>query len=252
MSTSAKVAVVTGAASGIGRATALKLASIGMQVVVADIDEPSGQDTVARIAKAGGEAQFVRTDVSRDEDCARMVSTALDRFGRLDCAFNNAGIAGPSVRMTEYGIADWQRIIGINLTGVFQCLVHEINAMRTTGGGAIVNTASVMGLSGTVGASAYTAAKHAVLGLTKCAALEYGREKIRVNAVCPGYIETALTMSPDSGPNERVLKSGLSRAAIRRMGQPEEIAEMVAWLLSDAASYVTGGAYPVDGGYNAG
>ena len=252
MSASAKVAVVTGAASGIGRATALKLASVGMRVVVADVDAAGGDDTVARILGAGGEAVFARTDVSRNEECARMVAVAVERFGRLDCAFNNAGIAGPSVRMTEYGLDDWRRIIDINLNGVFHCLVHEVNAMRAAGGGAIVNTASVMGLSGTVGASAYVAAKHGVLGLTKCAALEYGREKIRVNAVCPGYIETALTMSPDSGPNERILKVGLSRAAIRRMGQPEEIAEMVAWLLSDAASYVTGGAYPVDGGYNAG
>lgn len=245
------VAIVTGGASGIGRAAALRFAADGLRVVVADVDAQGGEETVALVAKVGGEARFVKTDVRREDDCARLVATTLKHYGRLDCAFNNAGITGPSLRITDLGAANWQRVLDVNLTGIFHCLAHEIPAMRASGGGAIVNTASVMGLSGTVGGAAYSASKHGVIGLTKSAALECGREGIRLNAICPGFVETPLTVGADSPFDERSLKAGLGRAAIRRLAQPEEVANLVAWLCSAQAAYITGGVFPVDGGYSA-
>lgn len=245
------VAIVTGGASGIGRAAAQRFAADGLRVVVADVDVHGGEETVALVTRPGGDALFVRTDVAREDDCAQLVAKTLERYGRLDCAFNNAGITGPTLRITEVGALSWQRVLDVNLTGIFHCLAHEIPAMRASGGGAIVNAASVMGLSGTVGGAAYSASKHGVIGLTKSAALEYGRDGIRVNAICPGFVETPLTVGADSAFDERSLKAGLNRAAIRRLAQPEEIANLVAWLCSVQAAYVTGGVFPVDGGYSA-
>lgn len=247
-----KVAIVSGAGSGIGRATALLLAREGARLVVADVAEDGGKATVEQIGALGGEAIFVRTDVTQDADCANLVAAALARYERLDIAFNNAGIVGYPLLTADYGTANWQRVIDVNLTGVFNCMTHEIPAMKQAGGGSIVNTASIMGLLGAVGGSAYCAAKHGVIGLTKAASLEYGRNGIRVNAVCPGYVETPMTVGDDSIFPSRKLQDGLGRAAIRRMATPDEVGEMVVWLSSDRASYITGASFPVDGGVTAG
>lgn len=251
MSNSARTAIVTGGASGIGRAAALCLARDGADIVIADLDEQGGAQTVAQVEALGRAAMFLRTNVAIDAECERLVARTLERFGRLDIAFNNAGVSGPSVRTAEYGFENWKRVIDVNLGGVFSCMTYELRAMRDAGGGAIVNTASVMGLSGTIGGSAYCASKHGVIGLTKTAALEYGRHAIRVNAVCPGFIDTALTTGPGAEFNQKSLDAGLRRAAVRRLGTAQEVAEMVAWLCSERASFVTGAVHTVDGGYSA-
>ena len=247
-----KVAIVTGGGSGIGQTTALLLAEEGARVVVADIAADGGESTVEQIGGSGGEAIFVRVDVTREADCSVLVAAALAQYGRLDIAFNNAGIVGYPLLTADYGVANWQRVIDVNLTGVFNCMTHEILAMNQGGGGSIVNTASIMGLLGAVGGSAYCAAKHGVIGLTKAAALEYGRNNIRINAVCPGYVETPMTVGDESIFPAHKLQDGIGRAAIRRMATPTEIGEMVVWLCSDRASYVTGASFPVDGGVTAG
>ncbi|MCY1426287.1 2,5-dichloro-2,5-cyclohexadiene-1,4-diol dehydrogenase [compost metagenome] len=218
--------------------------------MVADISLENAQATVAQIVEFCGEAIAVKVDVSSDADCQRMVEQTLERFGQLDIAFNNAGIGGYPLRTTDYGVENWQRVIDINLTGVFNCMVHELKAMQERGG-AIVNTASIMGLKGTVGGSAYCAAKHGVIGLTKASALESGRYNIRINAVCPGYIETPMTVGEANIFQDKKLMAEINRSAIRRMAKPQEVAEVVAWLSSEQASFVTGSAYTVDGGVTA-
>lgn len=245
-----KIAIVTGGAGGIGRATALMLARDGADVVVADIDEQGGRETVARIEQLGHGALFVRTDVSNEAHCATLIQRTLDHFGQLDVAFNNAGIIGSAKLTAEYGTADWQRVIDINLSGVFHCMRHELAAMRT--GGAIVNTASVMGLQGVVGGSAYCAAKHGVIGLTKAAALEYGKRGIRINAICPGFIATDMTLGAGSIMSDAKIQAGVAQTALRRIGEAEEVASVVAWLCSDRASFVTGAIHTIDGGFSAG
>ena len=243
-----KIALITGGGSGIGRATALAFAREGAKVVVADYNAEGGQRTVAMIKNAGGEAVFVATDVSNPKDAESIVARTVEKYGRLDCAFNNAGIEGEFVTTPECSIDNWRRVISINLDGVFYCMKYEIAQMLKQGGGAIVNTSSGAGLVGLPGAPAYVAAKHGVAGLTKTAALEFARANIRVNAVCPGFIRTPMV--------ERVLDRGvfdeqriIESEPIHRMGKPEEIAEAVVWLCSDAASFVTGVPMPVDGGY---
>ncbi len=247
-----KTALVTGGGSGIGRSASLAYAREGARVVVADVNVEGGEETVQRIKEAGGEAILVHADVSKPEDTQAMVAQAVEAFGSLDCAFNNAGISGGRDRhlTADYLEEDWDRVISINLKGVWLCMKAEIPKMVEQGGGAIVNTASIMGLIASPGSVAYMAAKHGVVGLTKAAALEYATAGVRVNAVCPGYINTPLVrplFDTHEGFEERVV----SRHPLGRLGEPSEIAEAVVWLSSDSASFVTGHSMPVDGGYTA-
>jgi NAD(P)-dependent dehydrogenase (short-subunit alcohol dehydrogenase family) len=246
------VAIVTGAGSGIGRASALALAAQGFRVAAADIDEAAACETAQRIEAAGSESFALRTDVTREDDCAALVARTVERWGHLDAAFNNAGIAGYPLLTVEHSLAQWQRVLDVNLTGVFNCLRYQMPAMKRGGGGAIVNTASIMGLRGGYGGSAYCASKHGVIGLTKAAALEGGRDGIRINALCPGYIDTPMTTGADSIFGDKKIDAALSRAAIRRLARPEEAAAMVVWLCSEHASYVTGASFTVDGGITIG
>ncbi len=242
-----KIALVTGAGSGIGRATALVFAREGAKVVVADIVVDGGEETVRQIKAAGGEALFVKADMARAAEVEAMVQKAVTIYGRLDCAHNNAGIEGATGKTADYREEDWDRVIRVNLTGVWFCMKYEISQMLKQGGGAIVNTASDAGLLGVPQMPAYVASKHGVVGLTKTAALEYAKSGIRVNAVCPGVIKTPMV--------ERITGQRAGRAErmaaiepVGRMGKPEEIAEAVVWLCSEAASFVTGLPMSVDGG----
>ena len=237
-----KVAMVTGAARGIGRASALAFAACGASVVVADVLEDS-EETVAQIEVMGGRALFVRCDVSSEDDVAAAVAGAVSEYGRLDLAHNNAGTFHP-VPLADLEVVDWERVIAVNLTGVFLCLKHQIAAMLGRGG-AIVNTASIWSFNGSPAQAAYAASKAGVLGLTRTAALDYGRSGIRVNAVAPGPIQTAMTAAV---PDE-IMASVIGRTAVDRYGQPAEIGEAVTWLCSDRASYVNGATLPVDGGW---
>jgi NAD(P)-dependent dehydrogenase (short-subunit alcohol dehydrogenase family) len=245
-----KTALVTGAGSGIGRAASLAYATSGARVVVTDVNIEGGEETVQMIKESGGEAILVHADVSRPTDTEAMVNQAVKAFGSLDYAFNNAGIGGGRDRhlTADYLEEDWDRVMAINLKGVWLCMKAEIPQMLKQGKGAIVNTASIAGLVGLSGTVAYVAAKHGVAGLTKAAAMEYAKSGIRVNAVCPGYIETPLI----EGVFDQVegYKETLeSRHPLGRLGQPDEIASAVLWLSSDAASFVTGHNMTVDGGY---
>ncbi|MEW6298922.1 MAG: SDR family oxidoreductase [Thermodesulfobacteriota bacterium] len=243
-----KVALITGGGSGIGRATAQIFAREGAKVVVADIVVAGGEETVQLIKAAGGEAVFVKADVARTTDVEAMVKKAVDTYGRLDCAFNNAGIEGVIRPTAEYGEEQWDRVLAVNLKGVWLCMKYEILQMLKQGGGAIVNTASVAGLVGLPGFSAYVAAKHGVNGLTRTAALEYAKSGIRVNAVCPGAIRTAMFergVRDNPGLEEQIV----AMEPVGRMAAPEEVGEAVVWLCSDAASFVTGLPMAVDGGW---
>jgi NAD(P)-dependent dehydrogenase (short-subunit alcohol dehydrogenase family) len=245
-----KIALITGASSGIGRATARIFAREGARLILADLAEAGGLETVKLVKDAGAEAIFVKTDVAKSADVEAAVARAIATFGRLDCAFNNAGIGGAGRLTHEYSEEEWNRVIAINLTGVWLCMKAELTQMLKQGSGSIVNTSSIMGLTGAIRVPAYTAAKHGVAGLTKAAALEYGRHGIRINAVCPAPIYTPMLMGafekrPDM--EERYARS----EPMKRLGQPEEVGEAVAWLCSDRASYVTGLPLPVDGGYMA-
>lgn len=248
-----KSALVTGGASGIGRATALAFAREGARVAVADMLEEAAQGTVTEIEAMGGQAMAIACDVTDDDTVKAMIAAAVDAFGGLDCAFNNAGIAPYQVNAGGQKIADvapeaWRRLIEVNLTGVWLCLRHEVAQMRAQGsGGVIINTASILGLVGSASSSAYVAAKHGVVGLTKTAAADHAEDNIRVNAVCPGYIETPMTEETMRRRGERIL----ARVPMARMGQANEIAEAVVWLCSPKASFVTGVSWAVDGGYTA-
>lgn len=241
-----KVALVTGASSGIGKAIAILYAAEGAKVIVSDVDEAGGADTVAEIKKDGGDAIFVKADTSKPEDNKNLVEQAVNHFGALHIAVNNAGIGGPLSPVGEYPIDGWDRVIAINLSGVFYGMHYQIPAMLASGGGSIVNMASILGKVGTKGSPAYVAAKHGVIGLTEAAALEYANQNIRINAVGPGYILTPLiTKSLD----EATLKTLVGLHPMGRLGASEEVAELSLWLNSDKASFVTGSYYNVDGGY---
>ena len=244
-----KVALVTGGSAGIGRSAALAFAREGAIVVVADVRADGGEETVALVNEVGSDAAFICTDVSESKDVKEMIAKTVLTFGRLDCAFNNAGFdGGPLHPFTDFPDELWDSVINTNLKGVWLCMKHEILQMRKQGSGTIVNNASVLGMVGSPNNPAYTASKHGVVGLTKSGALACARENIRVNAVCPAFIQTPPVLSKLSEDPE-LEKNIVSRHPIWRLGTPEEIAEAVVWLCSDAASFVTGHSLVLDGGY---
>jgi NAD(P)-dependent dehydrogenase (short-subunit alcohol dehydrogenase family) len=242
-----KVALVTGAGSGIGRATAIGFAQSGASVLVSDVNETSGAETVEMIAGTGGTALFQRCDVSKGDEVKALVARAVTDFGRLDFAHNNAGIN--SLMADEYQDDVWAMSLGVNLTGVMMCMREEAEVMLRAGKGAIVNTSSINGLVGNGAQPGYVATKHGVVGLTRHGALRWAQAGIRVNAVCPGVIETGMTAPLTANPEMRKVLDGMT--PMGRMGRPEEIASAVLWLCSDQASFVTGHAMVVDGGATA-
>jgi NAD(P)-dependent dehydrogenase (short-subunit alcohol dehydrogenase family) len=240
----------TGGGAGIGRATALALAGEGVSVAVADLLVATAEETSRMIEDKGGKAFSIECDVSKAGDVEAMLGKTIEIYGRIDCAVNNAGIGGPKIPIVDYPEEEWNRVISINLTGVWLCMKHEIRQMLKQGGGAIVNMASVGGLVGTAEISAYIAAKHGVVGLTKTAALECAQRNIRVNAVCPGAIRTAL-VEEVIAEHPEVEKFFSDMHPIGRIGEAKEVAEAVVWLCSDAASFVTGSTVTADGGMTA-
>jgi NAD(P)-dependent dehydrogenase (short-subunit alcohol dehydrogenase family) len=240
-----KVVLVTGGSSGIGRATALAFAEEGARVVVSDLKEKEGQETVKMIREKKGEAIFVSCDVSKEDEVKKLIEDTMKQYGRLDCAFNNAGTEGLSATTEECTIENWDHTINTDLKGVWLCMKHELPAMLKTGKGSIVNCSSIAGLVGFEALPAYVASKHGVIGLTETAALEYAKKNIRVNAVCPGAIQTPMLERVTKGEIETMAKED----PMGRIGKPEEIAQSVLWLSSDKASYVTGQALAVDGGW---
>jgi NAD(P)-dependent dehydrogenase (short-subunit alcohol dehydrogenase family) len=250
-----KIALVTGAGSGIGRQTALVMAREGAAVVVSDVNEEGGHETVDMVSQAGGEAHFIAADVSQESEVAALVDGTVARYGRLDCAHNNAGIGGPLVPLADYPTDEFDRVLSVNLRGVFLSMRYQLAHMLPRGAGSIVNTASTFGLVAFPQAPGYVATKHAVVGLTKAGAIENAASGIRINAVCPGAIRTPMvegqaeTLSP--GAPDVIFEQLNALAPIGRLGEPQEIGEAVAWLSSDAASFVTGTAMVVDGGWTA-
>jgi NAD(P)-dependent dehydrogenase (short-subunit alcohol dehydrogenase family) len=247
-----KSALITGGGGGIGRATSLIFAREGARLAIADAAADAAEETVALVNKAGGQAIALTGDVTDSCAVKAMIGAVVSAYGRIDCAFNNAGIAGYQVgaaglKTHEWSDESFDRMVGVNLKGVWLCMKHEIVQMLVQGGGRIVNTGSIAGLIGLPTSSAYVAAKHGVLGLTKTAALEYATDDIRVNAVCPGYIETKMTEDTMRRRGEELMRM----VPFRRMGKPEEIGEMVLFLCSDRSSYISGACYNVDGGYMA-
>jgi NAD(P)-dependent dehydrogenase (short-subunit alcohol dehydrogenase family) len=245
---STKICLVTGGGSGLGRATAIDLASHGNTVVVGDVNDEAGLETVAAIEAAGGQALYRHLDVADRESVTSTVDDICRRFGSIDCAINNAGIEGPRARLADYPDDEWQRVIAINLTGVFNCMKAELTAMLRQEGGAIVNVGSTASLRGSGLMSAYVATKHALVGLTKTAALEYAAHNIRVNVLCPGGFRTPMSERINRGD----FSSTAANTPMKRVAPAEEIAPAITWLCSDEASFITGAAHVVDGGRMAG
>lgn len=245
--TNQEVAVVTGGASGIGRSCAQLFAREGARVIVSDVAEDGGNETVHRITEAGGEAAFKAANVANPTDVEALIKFAQDTFGGLHALVNNAGIGGASAPIADYPLESWDQVIAINQSGVFYGMKYGIPAILSSGGGAIVNMASILGAVGIAGSVAYVAAKHAILGMTQNAALEYSAQGVRVNAVGPGFIETPLIAEIRQSP--QVYQALVQAHPIGRLGKPEEVAELTVWLCSSKASFCTGSYYPVEGGY---
>lgn len=246
-----KVAFITGAGSGIGRATAIAFANKGSRVVIADFSETGAQETLKLIKDLGGEAMVMKCDVRSEDDIKLALDKTISTFGRLDFAFNNAGSEQKAGSVADTSVEEWDRIMNINLRGVFLCMKHQLPLLKKQGGGVIVNTSSGAGVMGIKNGGAYTASKHGVIGLTKSAALDYAADNIRVNAVCPGYIDTSM-MKRFTGDSEEGRQKVISEEPVGRMGRPEEIAATVLWLCSDLAAFVVGHALVVDGGQTVG
>ena len=242
-----KVAIVTGGGSGIGQAACYSYAQEGAKVVVSDVDENGGNETCRAILDRNGEAIFVRADVSNPSDCQALVAKTLEKYGQLDIAFNNAGIGGEANLTADYSVEGWQKVISINLSGVFYGMKYEIPAMLKAGGGAIVNMSSVLGQEGFARSPAYAAAKHGVIGLTQTAAVEYAQQGVRINSVGPAFIHTPLISGLEE--NKQTRDYLISLHPIGRLGTPEEVAALVIWLSSEKASFAVGGYYEIDGGY---
>jgi NAD(P)-dependent dehydrogenase (short-subunit alcohol dehydrogenase family) len=246
-----RVAIVTGGSFGIGQATAIAFGKRGAKVVVADWIEDQEQATVNQIKLGGGEGFFIKCDVSKETEVKAMIDKTISTYNKLDFAFNNAGIEGGMAMSHECTEENWDKTIGVNLKGAWLCMKHQIPQMLKQGKGVIVNNASIAGLIGFPGLPAYVASKHGLIGLTKTAALENAKNNIRINAVCPGVIKTSM-IDRITGKEKEIEKQYVSMEPIGRMGKPSEVAEAVVWLCSDAASFVTGHAMPVDGGWVAG
>lgn len=244
-----KVALVTGGSFGIGRATAIAFARAGAQVVIADIE--SNRDTLRAIKQAGGDSLFMQCDVSKPDQVQSMIKEIIKKFGRLDFAFNNAGIEGDNGPLQECALENWDRVLNVNLKSIFLCMKAQIPLMRSQGSGVIINCASVAGMMGFINLPAYVASKHGVIGLTRAAALENAKQGIRINAICPGVIKTPMVDRVTKG-DPAVEASYTAMEPVGRMGQPEEIAAAVLWLCSPESGFVTGAAIPIDGGMTAG
>lgn len=241
-----KVAIVTGAASGIGQAIAELYAKEGAQVIVSDIQDELGEAVVVGIRERGGQATYFHCDISKAEECQALVAKAIEVYGALHIACNNAGVGGPLAPTADYSLEDWHKVMDVNLHGVFYCMKYQIPEMLKSGTGAIVNISSILGQVGFAGAPAYTTAKHALVGLGRAAALEYGAAGLRINTVGPGFIKTPMINALE----EDVLNTQIAPLhALGRLGEPNEVAELVLWLSSDKASFATGAYYPIDGGY---
>lgn len=243
-----EVALVTGASSGIGRATATAFAASGARVALADLQTDPGEELAAALRADGADAHFFAADMAEADDVKAMVAGVIERWGRLDAAFNNAGVEGETAPTAECTVANWDRVLAINLTGVFHCMRHEIPAMLEGGGGAIVNCSSVAGSVGFAGIPAYVASKHGLIGLSRTAALEYAQQNIRVNTVSPGVIRTPMVERFTQGDPE-ALAALEAMEPVGHIGEPQDVANMVVWLCSDRASFVTGADFAVDGGF---